>query len=295
MSRKIFELLGLPFQHFYLKFIFALCLLLPNLNIGAYAQYAGVFDVSYDVEIKSFRLGQVDVKGELNGNDYNVFTDAKLTGLVGAAFKINGGAEVNGRFLDTHSNLADAGYHFFFTTPKESDKISLSTRGGRVSDVSANPLPDPLGTRIPLQNRHKNKISDPITAFLLPAKNNTGDVSKIDCNHKVEIFDGRERFTISMKFKRMATAGETRFYKGYRGDIAICEARYKPIAGHRSDDELAAFSAKSKDMEIWLAPIVGTRRLFPYKFRLPTPFGIAEISASKFISMAQPIKHSQLQ
>lgn len=261
----------------------------------SFAQSAsGKWDAKYQISLSRLNLGEVDIKGKIDNDKYEVRGDAKLTGLIGAAFKIKGGVKVNGQFQSLNSPLASAGYNFFFSTPKDDDKIVLSTRSGNVTMVDAASLPDPLGTRVPIKKHHKKAVSDPITAFILPAKNLSGSLEPIDCKQNISIFDGRERYDIKLSYKRMEQTGQKRYYQGYHGSILVCKAQYHPIAGHRSDDELAAFSARSNEMEVWLAPVVGTRRLFPFRFQLPTPYGMMNIEAAKFETSAKITRHSAL-
>jgi hypothetical protein len=39
-------------------------------------------------------------------------------------------------------------------------------------------------------------------------------------------------------------------------------------------------------MEMWLAPIAGTRVLVPFRFSVPTPFGMGVLQASYFVASA---------
>ena len=41
-------------------------------------------------------------------------------------------------------------------------------------------------------------------------------------------------------------------------------------------------------MEIWLAPIDGTRVLVPFRFSLPTPFGMGVLQANYFVANPLP-------
>jgi hypothetical protein len=43
-------------------------------------------------------------------------------------------------------------------------------------------------------------------------------------------------------------------------------------------------------MEIWLAPIAGTRVLVPYRLTIPTPLGTGKLEATHFITTAMPPK-----
>ena len=40
-------------------------------------------------------------------------------------------------------------------------------------------------------------------------------------------------------------------------------------------------------MELWLAPIAGTRLMVPYRVTIPTPFGLWLMQATQFISVPQ--------
>jgi hypothetical protein len=41
-------------------------------------------------------------------------------------------------------------------------------------------------------------------------------------------------------------------------------------------------------MEMWLAPIAGTRMLVPFRFSVPTPFGLGVLQATYFVTQPQP-------
>jgi len=41
-------------------------------------------------------------------------------------------------------------------------------------------------------------------------------------------------------------------------------------------------------MELWLAPIAGTRVMVPFRVSVPTPIGLGVMQATQFLSVAQP-------
>jgi hypothetical protein len=45
-------------------------------------------------------------------------------------------------------------------------------------------------------------------------------------------------------------------------------------------------------MEMWLAPIFGTRVVVPYRVSIPTPLGTGVLQATQFVSAPQPAKAS---
>ena len=75
--------------------------------------------------------------------------------------------------------------------------------------------------------------------------------------------------------------------KGYRGPAVVCSASYVPIAGHRPGRYVIRYLQETRDIEIWFAPIAGTRVLIPYRVSIPTLFGNAILQATQFETEAQ--------
>ena len=92
------------------------------------------------------------------------------------------------------------------------------------------------------------------------------------------MFDGYTRFDVALTYvgEREVSA------KGYTGPVAICAARYVPIAGHRRDRPATKFMAENKDIEVWLAPVAGAQVLMPFRISVRTMVGTAVIEASEF-------------
>ena len=65
---------------------------------------------------------------------------------------------------------------------------------------------------------------------------------------------------------------------------------FSPIAGHVRDRYAIQYLAQLRDIELWLAPITGTRVMVPFRVALPTPLGLGVLQATQFISMPQPGK-----
>jgi hypothetical protein len=63
---------------------------------------------------------------------------------------------------------------------------------------------------------------------------------------------------------------------------------YRPIAGHRPERPAIKYLVEQRDMEMWLAPIAGTRMLVPFRFSVPTPFGLGVLQANYFVTSAMP-------
>ena len=92
------------------------------------------------------------------------------------------------------------------------------------------------------------------------------------------MFDGYTRFDIALTY-----VGERKVKaKGYSGPVAICAARYVPIAGHRMNRPATKFMAENKDIEIWLAPVGDAKVLMPFRLSVRTMVGTAIAEATEF-------------
>jgi Protein of unknown function (DUF3108) len=123
-----------------------------------------------------------------------------------------------------------------------------------------------------------------MTALMIAVPGTGELVSSEACHAKLPIFDGRQRFDLTLSFKRMDVVESE---KGYRGPAVVCSASYVPIAGHRPGRFAIRYLQETREIEIWLAPIAGTRVLIPYRVSIPTLFGNAILQATQFESEAQ--------
>jgi hypothetical protein len=61
---------------------------------------------------------------------------------------------------------------------------------------------------------------------------------------------------------------------------------YQPLAGHRPDRAAIRQLTQTRDLDIWFAPIAGTRVLAPFRISIPTTIGTAVLQATQFVSYA---------
>ena len=72
--------------------------------------------------------------------------------------------------------------------------------------------------------------------------------------------------------------------KGYSGEVVVCAVYFAPIAGYVPSRSTIKYISKQREMEVWLAPIAGTRVLVPFRAQSPTPIGEAVLKATQFVS-----------
>jgi hypothetical protein len=166
----------------------------------------------------------------------------------------------------------------------DSYDIHMQMSGGNVKSLKNDPPVLESPDRVPLTDKHRHGVLDPMTALMIAVPGTGEVVSEEACRAKLPIFDGRQRFDLALSFKRMESV-ETE--KGYRGPAVVCSASYVPIAGHRPGRYVIRYLQETRDIEIWLAPIAGTRVLIPYRVSIPTLFGNAILQAAQFESEVQ--------
>jgi hypothetical protein len=122
-----------------------------------------------------------------------------------------------------------------------------------------------------------------MTASLFRAVGGNG-LAPASCDRTVPVFDGHMRYDLRLNYKRTE---QVKAPKGYAGPALVCAIRFRPIAGHDPGRLAIRWLTELRDMEIWLAPIVGTPILVPFRFTVPTPFGLGLIEATQFVSGPQ--------
>ena len=94
------------------------------------------------------------------------------------------------------------------------------------------------------------------------------------------MFNGHARYNFRLGFKRF---DDVKTDTGYQGRVVVCSVKFLPVAGHDPKHYLVTYLAAQHDVEIWLAPLAGSRLLVPYRVSMPTPIGPGVLQAAKFV------------
>jgi len=153
-----------------------------------------------------------------------------------------------------------------------------------VTDVKVEPPVPPADDRVPITDKDKKGVFDPITATLIMVPGTDNPVSEKACDRVLAIFDGRARYDLELSYERIE---QVKADKGYAGPAVVCRIAYKPISGHKPGRSGVKYMMNNKEMFIWLAPIAGTRVLAPFKASVATAIGVAELEAVSFMTEAR--------
>ncbi|MFE1600217.1 DUF3108 domain-containing protein [Methylobacterium sp. ID0610] len=236
---------------------------------------ATAVSVDYGIMLAGVPIGTAQMTGAIEGTRYKMDVTAKLTGLVGA---ITGGYGA-GR---SAGQVAGRPVPGSFAVASHSSSTSITvrmalTRGNVVAaEITPPLLVDP--ERVPVEASAKRAVVDPVSALLMPAQGRGDLIDPENCNRVIPVFDGASRFDVILSY------GETRRVEkpGYAGPVLVCNARYKPIAGHRPDKPGVKFMEDNTDMSVWLAPVEGARVLLPLRISVRTQLGTNIIEATRW-------------
>ena len=255
-----------------------LWLVWPVAGIGE-ARAQGRLEARYQATLAGIAVAKGTWVIDIAEDRFTASADGGSAGLLNAFAGGKGTSTAQGRVAS--GQLVPVSYAATYASDKKS-ATRIQFAGGNVKEASVEPEPEPAPDRIALTDAHRRGVVDPMTGLLLQVPGTADPVSAEACNSSRAIFSGQMRFDLRFEYKRLETV-KTR---GYQGPAVVCSVYFTPIAGHVPDRPGIKYAAAQRNMEVWLAPIAGTRVLVPYKVRSPTPLGLAVLEATQFVSTA---------
>ncbi len=260
----------------------ALALLVLGSVGPVYAQ--GRLEARYSATLAGVPIGTGSWTIDITDTQYTAVVNGTTSGLLRAFTGGQGNATARGTL--NGGQLLSSVYVATIGGRKKIDSIRISINNGNVKDFKVDPPLDSDPERVPITEASQRGVLDPMTASLVRMPSH-GDLLAPDaCQRTLEIFDGRLRYDMQFAFKRM---DKVKAVKGYAGPVVVCAAYFRPVAGYVPSRAAIKYLAKQREMEIWLAPIAGTRVLVPYRAQGPTPIGQAVLEASEFVSVSVPV------
>ncbi len=234
------------------------------------------FSGEYGITLAGFPIGTADVKGSVSGRRYRLEVQARLTGLAGALTK--GGAAATATGILTGPRPTPTSFALTSRSGSEQRTVRMALADGNVVAAEVKPPIDDKPDRVPVSDVHKRGVIDPVSALIMPAAARGALLDPANCNRTIPVFDGGARFNVIL------TYGGTRdIHKpGFSGRVLVCNARYMPVAGHRSERPATKFMQENRDMSVWLAPVESARLLVPLRIAVRTTIGMSVIEANRW-------------
>lgn len=273
-----------PFLRSALLALSALCLAPLADARGAHAQ--GKLDARYTASLAGIPLGKGAWVIDIAEDQYTAAASGMTTGVLRVFSSGQGTGASRGTIAG--EKLVAASYGATLTADKKTEEVRITLSGGVVKEFIVVPPAPPNPNLIPVTEAHRRSVTDPMTGSLMRVPGNGELLAPEACQRNVSVFDGRMRYDLQMSYKRM---DKVKAEKGYEGPVVVCAVYFAPIAGYVPDRAAMKYLIAQREMELWLAPVTGTRVLVPFRFSVPTPLGLGVLQATQFNSVAhQPPK-----
>jgi hypothetical protein len=234
-------------------------------------------DAAYTASLIGIPIGQISWTIELRDKQYTAAATGSTIGLLRVFANGRGAANAHG-MVDANEPVA-SDFVVKYASGSSSDEIRIAFNGGKAKEsLTHPPRPDPSG--VPLTDANRVGVVDPMTALLIRVPGDGDTAVPAACERKIAVFDGHMRYDLQLVFKRIE---QVRANAGYQGPAVVCAVYFSPLAGYDIGRSGVRYLKEQRGMEIWLAPIAGTRLLVPFRVLVPTPIGLGILQATRFV------------
>jgi hypothetical protein len=241
----------------------------------------------YGVWVAGLSVGRTDVEVVLGAAEYTGAANGRASGLLRAL--VTGEGTLSARGAVVEGRLAPASFSARTVGDDETAAVTMTIENGDAKEVTAQ-TSAPDAERVALTAEHRKGIVDPLSALLIQVGGSGEPVAAETCQRTLPIFDGRRRFDLALSFKRL---DRVKAAKGYAGPAVVCAVKFKALAGHRVGSALVKY-LDGREIELTLAPIVGTRLLAPFRLSIANMLGDIVVEATAFETSTTPAEPAAL-
>jgi Protein of unknown function (DUF3108) len=231
---------------------------------------------TYHVSIVGLPIGVATAAGALEPHHYKIDVGVKLTGIASLVSSLKGAATAAGTI--GRAGLVPAAYANTTANAYETRTVRMAMSGGAVRGLDISPpFADPVG-RVPVTEGNKHNVLDPVSALVMNVPAGQPLTGPAACDRTIPVFDGFARYDVKLSYVRSQDVQ----VKGYSGPVAVCAARYVPVAGHRPEAKSTQFMADNRQMEAWLAPVERAHAVVPLRISIMTMTGMLIVEGTEF-------------
>jgi hypothetical protein len=247
------------------------------------AQAQGKLEANYVATLAGFPIGKGRLTIDIAEDKFTATANGATAGMLRVFASGDGNSAARGAMVA--GTPLPAIFTASVTADKRTEEFRMTLEGGDVKEISVLPEPEPNPERVPLTEAHRRGVMDPMTASLIRVPGNANLLGPEACQRTIAVFDGRMRYDLQLGFKRVDQISAE---KGYSGSAVVCAVNFIPLAGHNPHRSAIKYLVDQRGMEMWLAPVAGTRILVPFRVSVPTPIGVGIMQATEFVSASQP-------
>jgi hypothetical protein len=257
------------------------------LALAGPASAQGSLEARYTASVAGIPIGKGSWVVDISDTHYSAAASGVTIGLVRVFTGGEGTSAARGIIVG--GRLMSSIYAATIKTRQKTDEVRLTVDHGDVKDFKLDPPEDKDPERVPMAQAYVHGVLDPMTASLLEAPGSGSPLAPEACARTQSVFDGRLRYDLELSYKRMDIV---KAEKGYAGPVLVCAVHFSPLAGYIPSRSAIKYLKKMRTIEVWLAPIAGTRVLAPFRIQGPTPIGEAMLDADQFVTHAIPTRAS---
>jgi hypothetical protein len=252
---------------------------------GTPAQAQGKLEATYMATLAGIPIGKGHWTIDIADDRYTATASGATAGLLRIFTSGAGNSTARGAMIA--GKPAPANFIASVTADKSVEEFRMKLESGDVKELSVVPPPSPNPEQVPLTEAHRRGVMDPMSASLIPVPGKSNPMGPEACQRTLAVFDGRMRYDLQLAYKRVDEISPD---KGYSGPSVVCAVYFVPLAGHNPQRSAIKYLVNLREMEMWLAPIAGTRLVVPFRLAIPTPIGLGIMQATEFVSVAQPAR-----
>ncbi len=270
----------------YICFVLMLAVVLVAAVPGA-VRAQGKLEARYTMTLAGIPIGKGSWVIDITDTHFMAAASGATTGLIHAFTGGEGTSAVHGT-LQAGQPMSSI-FASTIVSSHKTDEVRLTVANGVVTESKLDPPLETEPERVPITDEYRKGVLDPMTASLLRTPGTGNPLSPLACQRTMAVFDGRMRYDLQFAFKRM---DHVKAEKGYDGPVVVCAVYFSPVAGYIPARAAIRYIARLRDIEVWLAPIAGTRVLVMYRAQGPTPIGKVVLEATQFVSAPIPTRAS---
>jgi hypothetical protein len=242
----------------------------------AAAAHAENMRATYSVSIIGLPIGTATALGIFDPQHYKIDIGVRLTGIASLVSSAKGAAMASGAI--GRAGVIPAAYANTTANSYETRTVRMAMSGGAVRGIEISPpFVDPVG-RVPVTEANKRNILDPVSALVMNIPAGQPLIGPAACDRTIPVFDGFARYNVKLSYIRSQDVQVS----GYSGPVAVCAARYVPIAGHRPAAKATQYMTDNRQMEAWLAPVERAHAVVPLRISIMTMAGMLLVEGTEF-------------
>jgi hypothetical protein len=234
-------------------------------------------EAAYTATLLGFTIGNITWTIKLHDSRFSAVASGSTAGLLRIFAHGHGNAEADGTVAGQRPLASD--FKVSFTSGNSTHDITIVFSGGTAREHSA-PPPPPNPQAVPLSDAYRIDVVDPMTGLLIRVPGSGETMVPAACDRKIAVFDGQMRYDLRLAYRRIE---QVRAETGYQGPVVVCGVSFTPLAGYDPNRYAIKYLQAERDMEIWLAPLIGTRLMAPFRVSVPTPIGLGVLQATRFV------------